>query len=172
MAKAMGRAPGTVNRWIHDDRFPFPVNGPWDSDQVADWALVTFTRGDSSERPEPPTEGERQSIRQQVKNLDPLRQMRFLKAQQETAMLTRKIAAFDDLFVDRAAAQEEIAAEIHRTKTALLAEMRSGTMALSSLGLLVDDPGVLERAVTVLQERMEDICNRFADGIKEAVDRN
>ena len=99
-------------------------------------------------------------MRSQVEDLGPLKRAKLRKILKETEHLERRIAKLDELYIDKAAARQEIASVIHNPATAFLAEARSSAEALDALGLLAR--GAKPRAAKLL--------SRAADGLAISVD--
>ena len=171
LSRAVGRGTSTVHRWIHDSRWPFGATPPWPIDDVKAWMTATFTRGpeagDDAEEDLPPR-APLGSMLSQVQQLDPLKQVRILKATQELHMLRRQNAILDGHYVDRDEARREIRAVIHETRRALLAECKTMAETLEAMGALV--PGQGRAVKEVLVRRIESICHRFAQGMTSAIE--
>ncbi|MDY7107856.1 MAG: hypothetical protein SYC29_04385 [Planctomycetota bacterium] len=184
LAEQLGRPYTTVLTWLQRDDFPFKRDPPWRTDTVAKiarWVSETIDpdgtgayatmRDNSTTQPQSSDDeadlDPRESLRREVARLDPLKLARFHKLKRETEKLGHQIGILQERYVDRDAARAEIRAVIHNTKTALLAEARASAASLDSMGLLTS--GAKRRVERLLLERIEAICNRFADGMHAAL---
>lgn len=148
LATAIGRHRSTVSAWLKDPRWPLSRSGPW---VVADVVRLWIERGS-------------QALADQA---DEVQQERLLSLRLKNARLERENGLHDDLYVDRAAARAEIAAQMVSWRTSMMAEARSAASALDSMGLLAD--GEVQQVADTLVDRAEAIFGAFADGMEEAV---
>jgi len=135
---------------------------------VERWAAATLQKGPEDVGLDA-GDGITGELQHHLRGLDPVKRLKAHKLAEEIGKLRRQNAQFDELYVDKAAAREEIAAVIHNTSSAILAELRSGIEALHSMGLLAKR--AKKEAHSVMLHRFEQLLEQFANGMSDAIDR-
>ncbi len=166
LAAATHRAKSTVHLWTTRTDWPFGHPRNWlvkglATKDVQVWMASTLQRGKSDE--------EKEDLRSEVAKLGPLQRAKLQKTMQETAKLKRTNELLDDLYIDKSKARREVAAVIQNVKTQLLAEATSAAQNADSRGLLA--AGKKNDVAKLLRNRFEAICMRFAQAMRETVDR-
>ncbi|MDY7109442.1 MAG: hypothetical protein SYC29_12470 [Planctomycetota bacterium] len=186
LARALNRPTTTVLDWIKRPDFPAKKTPPWRAEtveKIARWAARTIdpyaTGSYTTMRDDSPRDGAaessnsedpREALDREIRAMDPLKIARLRKLHKETTKLHHQIQILAENYVERGQARAEIAAVIHNTKTALLAEARASAASLDSMGLLAN--GAKRRVEALLVERIEAILRRFAEGMHEAINED
>lgn len=172
LAAYFDRSRSTVRNWFSYDEWRWGSRGPFPLDEIEREFIPTLGRTPTDVGVDKPELHANNSSKESTSGSaisDPLKVARLLKVRQETEKLKRQNKLFDALYVDRAAARAEISSVIHNTRTAIIAEARSAAAALDSVGHLAD--GTKADVERILTERAEALCRRFADGLRQAIER-
>lgn len=174
LARALSRSQSAIAHWTKRPDWPFgrPIKWPLKISAVRAWVDATLTKDSSDvgvdERPIDVGDDERAAIMRDIADLDPLKKARLRKLIAETDQIKRKNRILDQFYIERATARAEIAVIFRTISSGILAEARSSADAIDSLGALGD--GWKKRVATLLRERAEGLCNRFADSMNGVVD--